>query len=175
MKWKGILINCIIEQLKNDSQWGDIIEKMLVDTSVGIHLAIFNEPFLSLIYSMEKKIESRFSMIKRVPFEKVKKGDVIILKESGGSVNGVFVAGEVTCFQVANKESLKVIETNYGEGICSNADANFWENRAKSKFVTLIEVKKVKKIVPFKSEKKDRSGWSILRAGVSDNLFKQLK
>jgi ASC-1-like (ASCH) protein len=106
MKWKGKLINNIIEQLKDDSQWGNTIEKMLLDTSVGIHLAIFNEPFLSLVYSKEKKIESRFSMNKISPFEKVRKGDVIILKESGGLVNGVFVAGEVKFYQGLNKKFL---------------------------------------------------------------------
>ena len=175
MKWKGKLINYIIERLKDDSQWGNTIEKLLVDSSVGVQLAIFNEPFLSLIYDKQKKIESRFSMNKRTPFEKVRKGDVIILKESGGLVTGVFVAGDVKYFQIANKKTLEVIETNYAEGICSNADANFWKSRAKSKYVTLIEVKKVKKILPFKSEKKDRSGWSILREGILDNLFTPTK
>lgn len=175
MKWKGKLINYIIEQLKDDSQWGNTIEKLLVDSSVGVHLAIFNEPFLSLIYDKQKKIESRFSINKRTPFEKVRKGDVIILKESGGLVTGVFVAGDVNYFRIANKKTLEVIETNYAEGICSNADANFWKSRAKSKYVTLIEVKKVKRILPFKSEKKDRSGWSILREGILDNLFTPTK
>lgn len=114
-------------------------------------------------------------MNKRTPFEKVRKGDVIILKESGGLVTGVFVAGDVNYFRIANKKTLEVIKTNYAEGICSNADANFWKSRAKSKYVTLIEVKKVKKILPFKSEKKDRSGWSILREGILDNLFTPTK
>lgn len=175
MKWKGILINYIIEQLKDDLQWGNTIEKLLVDSSVGIHLAIFNEPFLSLIYQKEKKIESRFSINRRTPFEKVRKGDIVILKESGGMVTGVFVAGDVSYFQIANKKTLKVIEANYAEAICSNADANFWKAREKSKYVTFVEVKKVKKISPFKSEKRDRSGWSILREGISDNLFAPTK
>lgn len=173
MKWKGKLINYLIEQLKDDSQWGNTIEKMLVDTSVGIHLAIFNEPFLSLVYSKEKKIESRFSMNKISPFDKVRKGDVIILKESGGLVTGVFVAGEVKFYHGLNKEILEQIELTYGKEICSEYDKNFWKNRTKAKYATLIEVKKVKKIPPFKSEKNDRSGWSILRAGISDNLFTQ--
>lgn len=173
MKWKGKLINYLIEQLKDDSQWGNTIEKMLVDTSVGVHLAIFNEPFLSLIYSREKKIESRFSMNKISPFEKVRKGDVIILKESGGLVTGVFIAGEVKFYHGLNKKTLEQIEISYGNEICSAYDKGFWKDRTKAKYASLIEVKKVKKILPFKSEKKDRSGWSILREGISGNLFTQ--
>jgi hypothetical protein len=175
MKWKGKLINYIIEQLKDDSQWKNTIEKILVDNSVGIHLAIFNEPFLSLVYSKEKKIESRFSMNKICPFEKVRKGDVIILKESGGFVNGVFLAGEIKFYQGLNKEILEQIESVYGKEICSSYDKNFWKSRTKAKYASLIEVKKVKKITPFKSEKNDRSGWSILREGISNDLFEQDK
>jgi hypothetical protein len=171
MKWKGKLINYIIEQLKDDSQWGNTIEKMLVDTSIGIHLAIFNEPFLSLVYSKEKKIESRFSMNKISPFERVRKGDVVILKESGGLVTGVFVAGEVKFYHGLNRELLEEIEITHGADICSSYDRSFWKQRTKAKYATLIEVRKVKKILPFKSEKSDRSGWSILREGVSGDLF----
>jgi ASC-1-like (ASCH) protein len=138
MKWKGKLINYLIEQLKEDAQWENTIEKLLVDSSVGIHLAIFNEPFLSLVYNREKKIESRFSINKRSPYEKVKKGDVIILKESGGLVTGVFVAGEVKFFHLTNRKSLEAIEANFGKAICADYDPNFWRDKAKSKYATLI-------------------------------------
>jgi hypothetical protein len=175
MKWKGKLINHVVEQLKDDSKWGNTIEKVLIDPSVGIHLAVFNEPFLSLIINGEKKMESRFSMNKISPFGKVKKGDVIILKESGGLVTGAFVAGEVMFFQNINNIVLEEIEFNYGKAICSSHDKDFWKNRDKAKYGSLIEVKKIKKLPPFKSEKKDRSGWSVLRVGMSGTLFNEQK
>jgi len=175
MKWKGKLINHIIEQLKDDSKWGNTIEKVLIDSSIGIHLAIFNEPFLSLVYDGKKKIESRFSINKISPYEKIKKGDVVILKESGGLVTGIFVAGEVKFFHKPDKSVLKKIETEYGVLICSAYNKDFWKLRDKAKYASLIEVKKIKKLSPYKSEKKDRSGWSILREGISDNLFSETK
>ena len=52
MKWKSTLIDYIIEQLKDDAKWSNIIEEILIDPSIGIHLAVFNEPFLSLIYKI---------------------------------------------------------------------------------------------------------------------------
>jgi len=171
MKWKGKLINYIVEQLKDDSKWGSTIEKVLIDPSIGIHLAIFNEPFLSLIINGEKKMESRFSMNKISPFEKVKKGDVVILKESGGPVTGAFVAGEVLFFNNINRIVIDEIESEYGKAICSSYDKNFWKNRSKAKYGSLIEVKKIKIFTPFKSEKKDRSGWSVLRIGMTNTLF----
>jgi hypothetical protein len=114
-------------------------------------------------------------MNKISPFEKVRKGDVIILKESGGLVNGVFVAGEVKFYQGLNKKVFEQIESVYGNEICTSYDKNFWKRRTKAKYASLIEVKKVKKITPFKCEKNDRSGWSILREGISEDLFAQVK
>lgn len=171
MKWKDKLINNTIKQLKEDSKWRSIIDIVENDSSVGIHLAIFNEPFLSLVLTGEKKIESRFSINKISPYQRVKKGDVIILKESGGYVTGVFVAGKVEFFHNIEKRMLDEIEFKYGELICSSYDKDFWKNKNKAKYGSLIEVKKVKKLTPFKSEKLDRSGWSVLREGLSENLF----
>lgn len=175
MKWKGKLINYIIEQLKDDLKWGNTIEKVMLDPTVRIHLAVFNEPFLSLVFDGKKKIESRFSMNKISPYKKIKKGDLVILKESGGFVTGIFVAGNVKFFHKLNETLLKQIETEYGELICSAYDKDFWETRDKKKYASLIEVKKIKKLPPFKSEKKDRSGWSVLREEHSDILFTELK
>src|ERR1035438_10228161 len=114
MKWKGKLINYFINELCNDSKWSNTVENVLTDPNVGIHLAIFTEPYLSLILKGEKKIESRFSINKISPFKKVAKGDVILLKESGGFVNGVFVAGDVIFYSNIDKIILKEIEMNYG-------------------------------------------------------------
>ncbi len=171
MKWKGKLINYIIEQLKDDTKWGNTIEKMLVDSSIGIHLAVFNEPFLSLVFKGEKKIESRFSMNKISPYGKIKKGDIVILKESGGYVTGLFVAGEVKSFHKLSKAVMNQIELEYGKLICAVYDKDFWRNRDRTNYATLIEVKKIKKLPAFRSEKRDRSGWSVLRDGSISNLF----
>ncbi len=173
MKWKGKLVKYIIEQLKDDAKWENTVEKVLIDFSIGIHLAVFNEPFLSLVFNGKKKIESRFSRNKISPYGKIKKGDVVLLQESGGPVTGIFVAGDVRFFHKLNKEIIENIEFQYGELICSAADKDFWKNREGTNYASLIEVKKIKKLTPFKSEKRDRTGWSVLREGVSNNLFNQ--
>jgi hypothetical protein len=167
MKWKDKIINHFVNELRGDSKWSSIVEKISSDSSIGVHLAIFNEPFLSLIINGKKKIESRFSMNKITPFMKVRKGDIVILKESGGLVTGAFIAGDVKYINNLDKIILKKIENDYGELICSNYDKNFWENRTKARYVSLIEVKNVKRLKPFKSEKNDRSGWSILKDRIS--------
>ena len=171
MKWKGKLIKQFIGELKNDSQWSKLIEKVSNGSTVGVHLAVFNEPFLDLILSGEKKIESRFSINKIRPFMKVTKGDIIILKKSGGHVVGVFVAGKVKYFSKLSKTDIKKIEEEYGKLICSNYDKEFWKIRSKIQYASLIEIGRVKKVNPIRAEKKDRSGWSILQERTTPTLF----
>lgn len=171
MKWKGKLINHFINELQDDLHWSNTVEKILIDPLIGIHLAIFNEPFLSLLLNGKKKIESRFSVNKITPFMRVAKGDLVFVQESGGMVVGVFIVGEVEYVQNVRSTTLKEIESNYADLICSAYDKDFWTFRKNSKYISLIEVKKVKRINPFKSEKNDRTGWSTIRTGIKDSLF----
>jgi len=171
MKWKGKLIDNIFGEIKKDPEWEKTSERILIDPTIGVHLAIFNEPFLALIYKGEKKIESRFSINQVAPFKKISKGDIVILKSSGGPVTGLFLAGDINFFTNLTKTKLKEIEKNYGKKICSHYDSNFWINRATTKYLTLIEVGKIKALTPFKIEKKDRTAWSILRQNQNNLLL----
>ncbi len=175
MKWKDKLIKNINSELEQSEIWAELLERVLADPNIGIHLAIFNEPFLALIYKGEKEIESRFSINKISPFLKVSSGDLIILKSSGGPVTGFFIAGQVKYYSNLDTTKLNKIEIKYGRKICSNYDPNFWVDRKLAKYATLIEVKKVFALNPFKIEKKDRLGWSIIKKKQSDFLFKDIK
>lgn len=64
-------------------------------TSSITHLAIFTQPYLDLILSGEKTIESRFGVRRSIPYNKVKERDKIIMKESSGMLKGEFTAGKV--------------------------------------------------------------------------------
>lgn len=171
MKWKGKLIDHIFSEIRKDPEWEKTAERILVDPAIGVHLAIFNEPFLALIYKGEKKIESRFSINQVAPFMRINKGDIVILKSSGGPVTGLFLVGEVNFFTNLTATKFKMIEKDYGKKICSHYDPNFWINRAGTKYVTLIEVGKIKALSPFKIEKKDRTAWVILRQSQNNLLL----
>lgn len=171
MKWKGKLIEHLIKELSNTESWNSIIEKLLHNSPIGIHLAIFNEPFLSLLLNGEKKIESRFSINRVPPFMKVAKGDVILIKEAGGPIIGLFLAGEVRYFQNLKPNLLIDIESKYGNMICTSYDDEFWESRKAAKYATLINVEMIKELYPFKDGKSDKTGWSVIRTGISNSLF----
>ena len=162
MKWKDNIIDQLTQEIYNDNEWKKKINDILANSTNNIHLAVVNKPFTSLILNGQKKIESRFSINKIAPFLKVAIGDVIVLKESGGLVIGMFEAGKVSYLSNMNEKSMSEIEHKYGTLICTNYDQDFWVKREKAKYVSLIEVKKVNQFKPFRSDKRDRSGWSII-------------
>jgi ASC-1-like (ASCH) protein len=171
MKWKDKLIDHLSDQLLCDPYWKEIIERIENQQSVGLHLAIFTEPYLTLLCEGKKTIESRFSQSKVTPFDRVSEGDVILVKESGGYVKGLFIAGEVKFYTYLNENRLKEIEDNYGQWICSHYDTNFWDMRAKANFATLIEVKQFRQLSPFNIDKNDQLGWVTLKLGLANTLF----
>lgn len=162
MKWKENLIKKVIIELKRDNNWKNVIRKIEYNEEIGVHLAVFNEPFLSLIFSGDKKIESRFSKNKISPYKKIHKGDIVVLKASGGPVLGLFLADDVKFYNGTKEGWLNNIESEYSELICSKYDPHFWNNRSKSQYATFISVKNVKKFNPFKIDKTDRTGWSVI-------------
>jgi len=62
------------------------------------HMVICKEPYLTMILQGKKKIETRWSQQKRTPFNKVKSGDKLYLKKSGGSVVGDCYVKSVSFF-----------------------------------------------------------------------------
>jgi hypothetical protein len=133
------------------------------------HLAIFTPPFLDLILDGKKTIEGRFSKVRCAPFESVEEGDVVLMKKSGGLVQGAFVVAKVETFRNLNSEALKNLETAYSEGLCASADPLYWERRKDCKYATLLHVGKFQRFEkPFPFPKKDRRGWVVLKTPIPD-------
>lgn len=60
------------------------------------HIAILRQPFFDMILNGTKTIESRFSMNKCAPYNMVKAGDIILLKETGKDVTASAVEERVS-------------------------------------------------------------------------------
>ena len=74
------------------------------------HVAIMNKRFGDLIpkiLSGEKKIESRWSKNKISPWNKIKVGDVVYFKNSGGPVVAMAEVSRVEQFEKKNLRKLK--------------------------------------------------------------------
>ena len=63
-------------------------------------MAIFRQPYLDLILDGKKTIESRFSLDRRAPYNSVKNGDKIIMKEFWGLIKDGFTVNIVQYLKV---------------------------------------------------------------------------
>lgn len=126
----------------------------------GVHLAVFSQPYLDLVLAGEKKIESRFSRNRCAPFDEIRSGDIVLLKEVSGPVCGVALANRIWFFDLDN-EPIDAIRQQYGGAIL--ADDEFWLRKEESSFATLIELTNPTSIEPLAFDKRDRRGWVSLR------------
>jgi hypothetical protein len=126
-----------------------------------LHLAIFVEPFLSFILQGRKTVESRFSVVKCAPYDRVSSGDVILLKRAAGPVVGLCRVTSAWFYEL-DTGSLREIRDRFAGAIC--ADDNFWEARRACSYATLMTVSNPIEIPHFNVAKRDRRGWAIVNA-----------
>jgi hypothetical protein len=130
-------------------------------SAVGLHVAVFSEPFLSLVLSGQKTIESRFSRNRCAPYGEVYEGDIILMKEVAGPIKGIALARRSWCYDLAS-EPLERIRDRFAAGVC--ADDAFWAARADALYATLIELESAASLIAVRCDKRDRRGWVLLRS-----------
>jgi hypothetical protein len=158
--WTSFLVDAIAEQLKCRQHWRDRVQ-LNSSPECAIHLAVFVEPFLRFVLDGKKTVESRFSVNQCAPYNSVKRGDLILIKRSGGPVVGVAEAAK-TWFYKLDKEELRSIRTKFGSLLCAE-DAAFWKSKSNSCYATLIQLGQVETITPIDCLKRDRRGWVVVR------------
>jgi len=160
----SFLGNTLVEMVKGDTHWEPFVEKInskSTSSSIGIHLAIFVEPYLQFILEGKKTIESRFSANRAAPYNKIRKGDIILLKRSGGPIMGLCEVTDAWFYQLDPK-SLGDIRREFTESLCAQ-DPAFWSSRKNASFATLMRIKNPLAIAPMAWTKRDRRGWVILK------------
>ena len=126
------------------------------------HIDIMQPPFCDLIFTGEKTIESRFTLVKCPPFKRVYSGDIVYIKKSGGDILGKIVVDKVSYFEKMTPSDWIEIK-KYQNQLCAYYDPDFWDKRKKARYVSLIFIKSYKKYsIPQKFVKKDRRGWVVL-------------
>lgn len=158
----GVDLGDLIGRLDSHPFWPDYLAHAAAPPNrVGLHLAIFAEPFLSLVLAGRKTVETRLSRNRCAPFGEVGEGDVILIKEVAGPIRGVGLAKTAWFFDLA-LEPLDRLKERFGAGICAGED--FWHARRGAAYATLIELAEAATIDPLSCDKRDRRGWVTLRS-----------
>lgn len=142
----------IIRNLKQQLTYTEI-EKIKTH---NLHLGIFSEPYLTYMLDGKKTIESRFSKNKILPYNKISKDDIVIVKRSSGDVLAYFTIKEILFFDLSII-SIDEIRLKYHKQLC--VDENFWITKKNSNYATLIFIDKIVKLKPFHINKKGMQTW----------------
>lgn len=149
------LLNCVPTRSAWHCRLLDQIEAE--EISVGVHLAIFVEPYLTAVLEGKKTIESRFATTRRPPYNCVDADDYILLKRSGGPVIGLALA-KATHFYQLSPTVLTEMRRRFSRQLFAQDDL-FWSQRAAKHYATLIELDEAAAIDPLSIDKRDRQGW----------------
>ncbi len=105
-----------------------------------------------------KTIESRWYVNKIDPWDKVKAGDVVYLKESGCPVTAVADVLEVRQYDTLDSETINQIIKDYGRQIAphtSEEQFSSWAKKEdKKRYCILVFLKNPRKVSPFNINKK---------------------
>jgi hypothetical protein len=148
----------LLDRVRDHSIWGAYLGP---ERSVGVHLAVFSEPFLSFVLSGRKTLESRFSRFRIAPFDAVAPGDVILIKAAAGPIRGIALAQRTWFFDLSSAP-IRTVREQFSAGIC--ADDKFWDDKRDAVFATIIELAELASIEPLGCHKRDRRGWVTLRS-----------
>lgn len=136
-----------------------------------IHVAIVDSHTARLILAGKKSIETRFSVFRHVPYGKIREGDTILFKKSGGPVVGIAQAERVRFYSDLNVQKVDVLKAAFNDLIQANHE--FWKQKRGAKYATFIYLHNVKEVEPFWISKKDRNGWRIYESPSQIEILAQ--
>ncbi len=140
------------------------------------HLAVMKKDwdFIGKILNGQKTIESRWYMTRRVPWEKIKKNDIVFFKNSGELVTAKAIVSKVIQFEKLTSRKVKEILNEYWRklGIPKNEQPNFYKRFKDKKYCVLIFFKNPQKVKPFKIDKK---GFGAMASWICIRNIKEIK
>ena len=132
------------------------------------HVAIMNKSWglLEKIRSGDKKIESRWSMNKCVPWGMIGVGDVIFFKNSGEPVSLRASVSKIKAYSNLTPKLVKQTLKKYGklDGINTNDIDKFYGFFKNKKYCQLIFLRNPKNIQSFEIDKR---GFGVMAAWLS--------
>jgi len=163
-RWQGVLLNELMSIIESGSLGVEYDKTNRA--GCGIHLAVLVEPYLSLVLEGKKTIESRFSLNRQAPFERVFAGDILLLKRSSGAIEGLCLVSDSWFYRLKPETWLEI--ERFSKALCMD-DSPFWLGKRKALYGSLMRVSCVSRLDPISAAKLDPRGWVILRERATDS------
>jgi hypothetical protein len=134
--------------------------------SPAIHLAIIDRRTAGCLSDGVKRIETRFSNSRRAPFGRVRPGDLVVFKISGGKVLGAAAITRVRQYDHLTPAQVAEIRRRYGPLIC--APPAYWRSRRNRRYAVLIWLARLGPPPPLQPPRQYGNGWLVL--GPAEHL-----
>jgi hypothetical protein len=125
-----------------------------LDLTSPLHIVVMSEPFLSYVFEGTKTVESRFSLHKIAPYQKVQLGDRVLMK--AGLIVGCFTIDWVKEYDLT-AYPIEAIRQEYGAAICGTPE--FWKKKSNKRYATLMGIQNARRLTPAPITKRDRRAW----------------
>jgi hypothetical protein len=165
------MLPVLATELGDDPFWSERLERFRGRSGGdhAIHLAVFQEPYLSFMLDGTKTVESRFAVRRFAPYGLVREGDALLLKASSGPVVGVAHVTKAMYYEL-DELRLAAIRREFGEAIRAEI-AGFWDDRREARYATLLEIAEPRVLAnPIVCPKRDRRGWVVLRSPERERI-----
>lgn len=133
--------------------------------TAALHVSVMREPYLSLLLAGTKTVESRFSVNRVCPFDAVAVGDVLALKAQSGPIVGLTLVEHVAFYEL-EPHVWRTLQNRYSAPLCAE-DREFWRERERARYATLMRVRHTESIRPLPLAKRDRRGWVRLAGAAA--------
>ncbi len=100
------------------------------------HVAIVAREYAEAILAGRKTIEARLSLTRRAPFGRVRAGDVVYVKETGGPFRARCIAARVEVLEGLDETGVARLARRYRAPV--GAPASFWRSRGHARYATLV-------------------------------------
>ena len=126
------------------------------------HAAIVNARHIDLLRSGVKTIEMRLYRHRRLPYNRIRVGDVVFFKPVGGRVFGSANVVRIRQYDNLTPDDVRRIRRRYNHAVC--AEPQYWAERSEARFAVLIWLDQFRKARRAPSVPRQYgSGWLILR------------
>lgn len=130
-----------------------------------IHVAILKRPYVRLILSGEKTVESRLTRTAQPPLRTITTGERIFIKASSGPFMATALAGQIDQHEALELRDVLELRDRYNNAVCGNDE--YWEVKKHSRFGVFIHLQQVEPIEVGPVYPKSMRAWHVLDESLS--------
>lgn len=135
---------------------------------MAIHVAILKKPYIGLILSGRKTVESRLTKTAQPPLRSIKTGERIFIKASGGPFMATAVAGKIDEYENLQPADIYRLGRQYRKSVCGRDE--YIELKKHSRFAVYIHLYQVETIEVGPAYRKSMRAWHVLDESLSPLL-----